>query len=109
MAIAFPRWMAMSSRCLRKAVDLGSPVNAAIFPPKSAVRPSALAPQAPKVSTATGTNVYARENSRPEYLDLLRSSAPAAADPAAKEDWFRCEGARVSGHVKSHTRHFPRA
>ena len=42
-----------------------------------------------------------------QVFALFRVSAPRAADPAAKEVWLECEGARVSGHVKSHRRHFP--
>ena len=36
------------------------------------------------------------------YLMTLRASAFVAADPATNEDCLMCDGARVSGQVKSH-------
>ena len=95
----------MSSLCLRKEVDLRSPVTIASLLPRSEVRSIAPSPHAPSVSTATGTKVWDLASST--YFALLRDSAPAAADPDAIDDWLRCEGARVSGHVKSQTRHLP--
>ena len=33
------------------------------------------------------------------YLERFRDSAADAADPVASEDWLRCDGVSVSGHV----------
>ena len=38
------------------------------------------------------------------YLQIFLSSASLAAEPASAEVVHRCEGASVSGHVKSHAR-----
>ena len=38
------------------------------------------------------------------YLRIFISSASLAAEPASAEVVHMCEGASVSGHVKSHTR-----
>jgi len=36
------------------------------------------------------------------YFEDLRTSASAAADPAATDDLVLCDGVNVSEHVKSH-------
>jgi len=64
-------------------------------------------PHAPKVSTATGTKVYATLSS--EYFADLRISASDAADPTAYEDLLMYDRAMVSGQVKSQRRQQPRA
>jgi len=99
---ALPLCKATSILCLRNAIECGSPVNVAIRLPNSVKKLVASGPHAPKVSTATGTNVYATLSS--EYFADLRVSASDAADPAANEDLLMCDGAMVSGHVKSHRR-----
>ena len=43
-----------------------------------------------------------------DKLGRCFASAASAADPAAVDERRRCDGASVSGHVKSHTRYFPR-
>ena len=101
-----PRWIAMSSRCLRNAPALMSPVKVAILPPTSAQTEMAAGPHAPRVSIAIGAKMKS-DSERAAYFMHLLFSAKTAADPAAIEEWLRCEGARVSGQVKSHTRYLP--
>src|SRR6266516_2418249 len=97
----------MLSLCLKKDDERMSPVRLAIVPPISAQISCAEGPQAPRVSIAIGTKVYRPEETSWLYLCRFFSSAKTAADPAAEEERFRCEGAKVSGQVKSQTRYFP--
>ena len=62
-------------------------------------------PQDPKVSIAMGENVKVPETRRSAYLVVLIASALSAADPAVCADESRCDGAKVSGQVKSQTRY----
>jgi len=50
--------------------------------------------------------VVSRSSKLPYFARFL-PSAMTAADPAAVEERLRCEGARVSGQVKSQTRYLP--
>src|ERR1700690_1158784 len=95
----------MSRRCRKNAVDRGSPVIAAMRLPISEDREYASDPQTPRVSIAKGTNEFAAESSA--YLVHFLLSAAIAAEPAAKEVWRTCDGASVSGQVKSHTNALP--
>src|SRR6266516_3960242 len=97
----------MLSLCLKKDDERMSPVRLAIVPPISAQISCAAGPHAPRVSIAIGTKVYRPEETSWLYLSLLFPSAKTAADPTADEERFRCEGARVSGQVKSQTRYLP--
>jgi len=105
MDAALPLWITTSSRWRKKFVERGSPVLAAILPPSSEEREMASGPQPPRVSIANGANLYMV--ARPLYLEILFVSATDAADPAAKEDWRRCDWASVSGQVKSQIRQRP--
>ena len=62
-------------------------------------------PHTPRVSIANGTNRLAVERSM--YFVLFLFSAATAAAPAAKEVWLTCDGASMSGQVKSHTKGRP--
>ena len=66
-----------------------------------------LEPQAPKVSTAMGTKVWATR--RAVYFADFRTSASNAADPVAREDLWICDEASISGHLKSQSKHLPHA
>ena len=57
-AAALPLWTAMPILCLKKEVERGSPVRAAILPPISAQISSADGPHAPNVSIAIGAKIY---------------------------------------------------
>ena len=95
----------MSSCCRKNAVDRGSPVIAAMRLPISDDRAYASFPHTPRVSIAKGTQEFATESSA--YLVRFLFSAAIAADPAIKEVWRTCDGARVSGQVKSQTKALP--
>ena len=75
--------------------------------PISKGKEMASAPQAPKVSTTTEAKMYV--GTRSAYFTILRISASLAADPAAIKEIDRCEGATVSGQVKTHAKHLPSA
>src|SRR5271155_2054340 len=92
----------MSMRCLKKAVARSSPVIIATLLPISAESANASGPQAPRVSIANGTKLCV--TARAAYLVRFFDSASTAADPAAREDWRICDGASVSGQVKSHAK-----
>ena len=104
--MALPRSTETSMRCLKLKIDLGSPETTPMRRQSSRMRSTAAGSQTPMVSTATGANAYERARSR--YLDIFRDSAEDAAAPADNDVCGRCEGARVSGQVKSHTRDRPR-
>ena len=70
-------------------------------PPISAQIDIAEGPQAPRVSIAIGANIKFPDETSSAYFVCLRLSA---ADPAACKEEDKCEGARVSGHVKSQTK-----
>ena len=58
-------------------------------------------PQVPRVSIAMGANITFPSWDSREYLARLFLSACAAAEPAAVAEEATCEGANVSGQVKS--------
>ena len=62
-------------------------------------------PHEPNVSIAIGTKSYDLFES--VYFANLVASADTAAAPATCSVEFRCDGATVSGHLKSHDRLFP--
>src|SRR5207248_7723997 len=103
-AAALPFWMAIPSLCFRNVKERRSPVWDTIRPPISAQMEIADGPQDPSVSIDIGAKVKSPEATSSAYLDCFRSSALSAADPAACEERFRCDQARVSGHVKSQTK-----
>ena len=106
-AAAFPFWTAIPSLCLRNAKERESPVWVAIRPPMSAQVERAEGPQAPSVSIAIGAKIKSPEATNSAYLVCLRASALSAADPAACMGEDKCEGAKVSGHVKSQIKYWP--
>ena len=83
-------------------MDLGSPVCCLSLRPKSMKNYLASGPMGPRVSTANGMNVWHAAIDR--YFVAFLSSASLAADPASVAVLRRCDGARVYGQVKSHTR-----
>ena len=102
---AFPRWMATLRRWRRKSVALFSPVTAVIFLPRTLIKLFADSPNEPSVSTATGTKLYIA----PKWLYLVHFliSASLATAPWPVTALFRWLWAKVSGQVKSHTKHLP--
>ena len=53
---------------------------------------------------AMGAKMKSPEEVSSAYLVCFRVSAFDAADPAAREDYLKCDGARASEKVKSHTK-----
>ena len=80
-------------------MNLGSPVCCLSLRPKSMKNALASGPMGPRVSTATGMNVW---HAAIDWYFVTFLSL--AADPASAAVLRRCDGARVSGQVKSHTR-----
>src|SRR5271163_1946733 len=78
---ALPRCIASEMRCRSQAVERGSRFTTPIRRPSSATSAQPSFPQAPDVSTATGTKSTPLQMS--EYLAVFRASADAAADPDA--------------------------
>ena len=76
---ALPLCTAIASRCLRKAVERGSPVCSWMRAPMSAQISEADGPQAPSVSIATGWKMYDPDEVRSEYLVRFLDSAWEAA------------------------------
>src|ERR1700743_3319986 len=93
--------------CFKKEGALRSPVSLARRPPISAHRDSADGPHTPNVSIAMGAKIKSPDKASSAYLLFLRASALIAAAPAASELCLRCDGSKVSGQVKSHTRYLP--
>jgi len=62
-------------------------------------------PNTPAVSMAIGTKQCVE--AKDAYFTLFLSSASLATHPASKDARPKYEGAKVSVHVKSHTKHFP--
>jgi len=85
--------------CLKKNIERGSPESTARRRPSANTRFVAPDPQTPKVSIATRMKMC--EWLRSAYLQILRLSADDAAAPAVKIVLCRCDGASVSGQVKS--------
>ena len=105
VAAAFLRCTATARRCFRKAVAVESPECALIRLPISFTKAHPRLPHVPRVSMTFGTNSC--ETDRLAYFDCFFFSASAAAEPAAAADRLMYDGARVSGHVASHSRHLP--
>jgi len=102
---AFPRWIAISILWRRNAADRRSPDTHEIRLPSSATKLSVSSPQVPRVSNAIGTKVFYIASAW--YFVFLWVSASDAADPAARDVLIKCDVARVTEHVKSHTRQRP--
>jgi len=108
--IALPLWIAMSKPCLRWLNACSSPSWMANRPPRSLRNSVVPGPHTPMVSIATGMKWCDGEwcdGDNAEYFAILLVSATDAAAPATREVWTRCDGARVSGQVKSHTSYQP--
>ena len=91
--------------CLRKAVDLGSPVTVDRRLPISAIKSPALGPHGPIVSMATGLNWYILQ--RDEYFERFLFSAHSLGAPARDAAELIWEAATVLTQVKSQTEHWP--
>src|SRR3978361_1505695 len=89
----------------RKEVDLLSPVSSESLFPICLMSSNPWGPQAPKVSTATGTNVSWLF--RFLYFDSFIDSADRAAAPARAAVEVKCDIAVVSTQVKSQTNVLP--
>src|SRR5206468_2649972 len=73
--------------------------------PNSFTKLRAALPHVPRVSIATGTNLCAID--RAAYLADFLVSAKAAAAPGSAADRSIYDGAKVSGHVASQSKHLP--
>ena len=97
--------MAIEMRCRKNDVARSSPVDSAILLPTHSTNSHPCCPQEPNVSIAIGTKSY--DLFKSTYFANFVASADTAAAPATRSVELRCDGATVSGHVKSHARHFP--
>ena len=87
--------------CKRWLKERGSPERALRRRPSSLKKEGASGPNTPVVSMPMGTKwcVVCRST----YLAFFCCSARSATNPGSLEAKAMCEGARVSGHVASHT------
>ena len=97
--------MAIEMRCRKNVVARSSPVDCEILLPTHSTNSHPCCPQEPNVSIAIGTKSY--DLFKSTYFANFVASADTAAAPATRSVEFRCDGATVSWHVKSHARHFP--
>ena len=81
------------------------PVRSSILLPSLSKKLLVEGPMTPEVSTATGSKRYL--SVRPMYLFLLRSSAPAAAEPGVIAASTTALLLYVSTQVASHVKHLP--
>jgi hypothetical protein len=107
-AAAFPFWIAISSRCLRNTSALKSPDLDTIRPPITAhASSSADGPHAPKSFDRNWSKYIVPWIS--QFCVLLSLVYLSCNSCWLRLQWrlVRCEGARVSGKVKSQTKYFP--
>ena len=77
--IAFPLWIAIESRCLKKSVSRTSPVMAMTRLPSSAVKLFACSPHDPNILKASGMKRCVAEGAA--YFVIFEVSAFDAAAP----------------------------
>ena len=102
---ALPLWTATSILCLKKKPERESLVYSTRRRPRDVMSFVAPGPKEPNVSTATRMKAWECRSS--EYFTIFRLSATDAAAPARKIVLGKCEGASVSGQVKSHSKGLP--
>ena len=102
---SLPLWMVMAIRWKRYCVSNESDVTMVSLLPICCISSVACAFHGPPVSIATGRNKCVPINL--SYFAVLLTAALSAATPAVREVFGRCDGAKVSGTVTSHTRGLP--